>query len=74
VIEGKAAADLREVTSYEGFYGGFLSTGEVIRASGKLERVVDRRSGEEYHRILVGSPEAGGRDYVLPRSLLGDRD
>jgi len=74
VIEGKAVADLREVTSYEGFYGGFLSTGEVIRASGKLERVVDRRSGGEYHRILVGSPEAGGRDYVLPRSLLRGSD
>jgi len=74
VIEGKAIAEPKELTSYEGFYGGFLSTGEAIRASGKLERVVDRRGGGEYHRILVGSPEAGGRDYILPRSLLGGRD
>jgi len=33
---------------------------------GKLEKVTDRRMGQEYHRVLVGSKEAKGRDYIKP--------
>jgi len=70
ILEGKEAADIQELTTYEGFYGGVLPTGEKVRALGKLERVLDRRRGAEYHRVLVGSPEAEGKDYILPKKLL----
>ena len=64
VIEGRKVEDIFEVASYEGLYGGLAEKGERILCYGKLERVNDRRIGEEYHRVLVGSKEAKGRDYI----------
>ncbi|MEM2273620.1 MAG: hypothetical protein QXT26_07970 [Thermoproteota archaeon] len=66
VLEGKCEGDIREVVSYEGLYSGIANAGERIIAYGKLELVRDRRSGEVYYRVLVGSQEAGGRDYIRP--------
>ncbi|MCX8171545.1 MAG: hypothetical protein N3E47_06220 [Candidatus Bathyarchaeota archaeon] len=66
VLEGPRVNDIREVASYEGLYAGISNRGERIVAYGKLERVFDNRRGEEYHRVLVGSQEARGGDYVKP--------
>ncbi|MCS7116613.1 MAG: hypothetical protein NZ896_03990 [Nitrososphaerales archaeon] len=69
VKEGKRVDDIREVTSYESLYGDILSIGEKFVAYGRLERVLDRKVGEEYHRVLIGSLEANGRDYIKPKDL-----
>ncbi|MBS7649725.1 hypothetical protein KEJ17_08815 [Candidatus Bathyarchaeota archaeon] len=66
ILLGPKISDIYEVTSYEGLYSGIASKGEKIMAYGKLERVIDNRSGGEYHRVLVGSQEAKGRDYIKP--------
>ena len=66
VHEGVAVDDVREVATYSGFYGGIFEEGETISVYGKLESVNDTRTRETYHRILVGSPEAGGVDYIKP--------
>lgn len=66
VLEGLQVDDICEVASYEGLYAGVASRGEKIVACGKLEHVVDNKRGEEYHRVLVGSQEACGKDYVKP--------
>lgn len=66
VLEGPEVSDIYEITTYEGLYSGIAEEGERIVAYGKLERVIDRRRGEEYHRVLVGSQEALGRDYIKP--------
>ncbi|MEM1514777.1 MAG: hypothetical protein QXH24_01805 [Candidatus Bathyarchaeia archaeon] len=66
ILKGKNVGDIREVVSYEGLYSGVANAGETIMAYGKLEVVVNRRSGEIYHRILVGSQEALGMDYIKP--------
>jgi len=66
VIEGLKVKDISEVASYEGLYGGLAEEGERILSYGKLERVTDRRIGQEYHRVLVGSKEAKGSDYIKP--------
>jgi predicted nucleotidyltransferase len=54
------------IVSYDGLYGGIFDVGDVVRVRGKLERVVDRRRGRVYHRVLVGSLEARGKDYLKP--------
>ncbi len=66
VIEGRKVKDITEVASYEGLYGSLAEEGERILSYGKLEKVIDRRIGEEYHRVLIGSKEARGSDYIKP--------
>ncbi len=66
VLEGVKVDDLQEVCSYQGIYSDLLDVGEPMLAQGKLEHVKDRRDGQEYHRLLVGGPEAGGKDYIKP--------
>lgn len=63
-MEGPQVADIEEVVSYESLYDNLAEVGESIVARGKLERVVDRKTGREYHRILVGSPEGRGMEYI----------
>lgn len=64
IVEGPKVADLREVTAYEGVYGGIAEVGEEILVKGKLEGVEDKRKQKKYHRVLVGSLEGAGADYV----------
>ncbi|UCD73031.1 MAG: hypothetical protein JSW01_06230 [Candidatus Bathyarchaeota archaeon] len=66
VLEGIKVDDLQEVCSYQGIYSDLFDVGERMLAKGKLEHVKDRRDGQEYHRLLVGGPEAGGKDYIKP--------
>lgn len=62
-------SDIRELVSYDGFYYGILDEDDRAKVRGKLEKVYHRKSGEKYHRILVGSPEAKGMDYIKPSWL-----
>ena len=69
IVEGKKVEDISEISSYEGLYGGIAEEGQRILAYGKLEKVVDTRSRKDYHRVLVGSKEARGKDYIKPACL-----
>ena len=64
VIKGPHATDIEEVVSYEGLYSDIADVGETILVKGKLEQVTDRKSKRKYHRVLVGSPEGKGAEYV----------
>lgn len=65
VVEaGLKVKDIREVASYEGIYCNLAKVGEEVKVRGKLELIVDKKRGEEYYRILVGSLEARGYDYI----------
>lgn len=66
VLSGPALFDLREIVTYEGLYCDIASPGERVQARGKLEKVDDKRNGDVYHRILIGSMEAKGTDYLKP--------
>ena len=61
----REAKDIVEVVSYEGLYIDIAEPRERIMVRGKLERVEDRAGGS-YFRVLVGSPEAKGYDYIKP--------
>jgi hypothetical protein len=64
IMDGPQVANIEEVVSYESLYDNLAEVGESVVARGKLERVVDRKTGREYHRILVGSPEGKGMEYI----------
>lgn len=65
-VEEEVEASIEEVVSYEGLYDSLAEEGETIAARGKLEHVVDSRTGRKYDRVLVGSPEGKGREYIKP--------
>ncbi len=52
------------IVSFEGLYADIARQGEAVSCRGKLERV-ESTSGIGY-RIVVGSPEAQGTDFILP--------
>ncbi len=64
IVEGPHVNDIVEVVSYESLYDSLAEVGESIAVRGKLERVEDRKSSREYHRVLVGSPEGKGMEYL----------
>lgn len=66
VLDGTFANDIVEVSSYDGFYCDLFKDKEFIEAKGKLENVIDSKREVVYHRVLVGSFEAHGEDYVKP--------
>ncbi|MEM2094161.1 MAG: hypothetical protein QXI32_02550 [Candidatus Bathyarchaeia archaeon] len=57
---------ISHLVSYDGFYSGIFKVGDAVRFCGKLERVLNKKSGEQSWRIVIGSPEAKGLDYVRP--------
>lgn len=63
--QGDVPIEVGKVVSYDGLYAGLFNRGEHVLVRGKLEKVVDR-GGDGYFRVLVGSPEAKGRDYIKP--------
>jgi predicted nucleotidyltransferase len=64
IIKGPQATDIEEIVSYEGLYGDIAEVGEIILVKGKLEQVTDKKNKRKYHRILVGSPEGKGTEYI----------
>ncbi len=68
IVEGPQVDDIEEVASYESLYDNLAEVGESIKVRGKLERVVDNKTSRESHRILVGSPEGQGKEYVKLKS------
>ncbi len=64
IIKGPQVADVKEVVSYEGLYSDIAEIGETILVKGKLEEVHDTKTKQKYHRVLVGSPEGKGKEYI----------
>jgi len=64
VLEGPQLGKVTEVVSYESLYDGLAENGETIQARGKLERVTKKGTGRENYRVLVGSPEGEGKEYI----------
>ncbi len=59
-------AQVREVYSFRGRFCEQARTGDIIRASGKLEKVTSL-NGESWFRVVVGGDRG---DYVIPEDLL----
>jgi len=67
VLEGKREySEIEEVVTFEGLYSGILDVDEEFIAYGKVEEVHDRIKGRKYLRLVIGSAEAKGKDYIKP--------
>ena len=64
VLEGPQIGEVTEVVSYESLYDSLAENGEIIQAKGKLERVTEKGTSREHYRVLVGSPEGKGNEYI----------
>ena len=64
VLNGSQVSDLKEVVSYESLYGGVAEVGEKIEVKGKLELVLNEKTRERYYRVLIGSLEGRGEEYL----------
>jgi len=64
VLEGPQLGTVTELVSYESLYDSLAENGETIQAKGKLERVTETGSSQEHYRVLVGSPEGKGKEYI----------
>ncbi len=64
VAKGPQITDIEEVVSYEGLYSDIAEIGETILAKGKLELVRDQKNKRKYYRVVVGSPEGKGKEYI----------
>jgi len=60
----RAVYAVDRIVSYDSLYADIAAEGETVSCRGKLERISS--SSGIHHRILVGSPEAQGADYILP--------
>lgn len=70
VLEGPDLAGISELVSYEGFYCDVASVKDEILARGKAERVVSTLDGSHHLRVLVGSFEAEGQDFIALKRWL----
>ncbi len=64
IICGPKVEGIREVFSYEGLYSDLADVGQTLVVKGKLERVVKKGNNHDHYRVLVGSPEGKGTEYV----------
>lgn len=53
---------VNEIVTFEGFYTGVAEAGEEVLIKGKLEKIESKN--KVYFRIVVGSFEAKGEDYI----------
>ena len=64
VLEGPRLGKVTEVVSYESLYDSIAENGELIQARGKLEQVSEKGTSRKHYRVLVGSPEGKGNEYI----------
>ncbi len=68
ILKGLKVNDIKEVVSFEGVFSDLASPNQLISAKGNLEVVVDVRSKETYHRVVVGSKNVGSPELMIPVS------
>jgi predicted nucleotidyltransferase len=65
IVEGPRFQPIREIASFRGRFCEQARKGETVLAQGKIEKVVDRRNGSEYFRLLIGNKPS---DYMILKS------
>jgi predicted nucleotidyltransferase len=64
VLEGTKQDLITEVVSYETLYSSLAEKGETIQVKGKLEKVTEKQNSKQHYRVLVGSAEGKGKEYI----------
>jgi predicted nucleotidyltransferase len=64
ITMGYQAGQVKEIVCYDRDYGDVAVVGETVAVRGKLERVEGVDGGAHHHRIVVGTLEGEGADYL----------
>ena len=62
VVEGAKLEPISEIASFRGRFCEQARTGEAVTAQGKVERVTNKKTGEEHYRIILGNKPS---DYMV---------
>jgi predicted nucleotidyltransferase len=62
VVEGAKLEPITEIASFRGRFCEQARTGEAVTAQGKVERVTNKKTGQEHYRIILGNQPA---DYMV---------
>ena len=63
-LDGQQVCDVSEVVSYEGLYDSIAEDGEKIQTKGKLEKINETATSGQKYRVIVGSAEGKGKEYI----------
>ena len=63
-LKGNPVDDVTKIVSYEGLYDSLADNDERIEVRGKLEKVVNQEKNQIYYRVVVGSSEGKGKEYI----------
>ncbi len=63
-LDGAQLGNVTEIVSYESLYDSLAENGETIQVKGKVERVTEKGTSRQHYRVLVGSAEGKGREYI----------
>jgi predicted nucleotidyltransferase len=62
VAEGSKLEPIREIVSFRGRFCEQAKSGEKVTAQGKVEFVINKKSGKEHYRMILGNKPA---DYMV---------
>jgi predicted nucleotidyltransferase len=62
VLEGPKLAPISEVSSFRGRFCMQAAVGEQIEAQGKIELITNKKSGQQYYRLILGNKPT---DYMV---------
>ena len=63
-LSGKHFEDVTEIVTYESLYCSLAENGEKIEVKGKLEKIFEKRKKRHHYRVVVGSAEGKGLEYI----------
>ncbi|MCW4054242.1 MAG: hypothetical protein NWE84_04890 [Candidatus Bathyarchaeota archaeon] len=62
VVEGAKLEPIREIVSFRGRFCEQARKDEAVKAQGKVEKVIDKRNGKTYYRVILGNQPS---DYMV---------
>jgi len=63
-LSGQQFEDVKEIVTYESLYDSLAELGEKIEVKGKLEKIFETRKKRQHYRVVVGSAEGKGLEYI----------
>ena len=63
-LSGQQLGDVTEIVTYESLYDSLAENGDKIEVKGKLEKIFGKRNNRQHFRVVVGSVEGKGLEYI----------
>ena len=63
-LSSQQLENVTEIVTYESLYDSLAENGEKIEVKGKLEKIIEKRKNRQHYRVVVGSAEGKGLEYI----------